>query len=132
MSWEALVKEHLLQHKVVSGILLLTKHGQEAFTYGELSNLLQNEKQQFIDSFRGLNPASNYNTFLLTVGKRPTLQYKIYKQSYCSIYATSESDRDGLAVCNLPYGIMICTFHQPVQCCKAVQCIEKFCDLLRT
>ena len=32
---------HLLQHKVISGILLLTKHGQEIYTYGELTNLLQ-------------------------------------------------------------------------------------------
>jgi len=51
---------------------------------------------------------------------------------FCSIYAASESDRYGLAVCNLPYGIMVCTFHQPVHCCKAVQVIENFCDLLRT
>ena len=35
---------HLLQHKVVSGILLITKHGKEVYTYGELTNLLQVSK----------------------------------------------------------------------------------------
>lgn len=117
---------------MISGILLLTKHGQEIYTYGELTNLLQDEKQQFVDCFRGLNPATNFNTFKLAAGQKSSEQYKIYKQTHCSIYATSESDRDGLAVCNLPYGIMVCTFHQPVHCCKAVQVIENFCDLLRT
>lgn len=132
MSWDSLVKTHLLQHKVASGILLLTKHGQEVYTYGELTNLLKDEKQQFVDCFRGLNPAVSFNTFQLTIGNKSPEQYKIYKQSHCSIYATSDSDRNGLAVCNLPYGIMICTFHQPVQCSKAVQIIEKFCDVLRS
>ena len=39
---------HLLQHKVISGILLLTKHGQEIYTYGELTNLLQVQRGECV------------------------------------------------------------------------------------
>lgn len=46
---------HLLQHKVISGILLLTKHGQEIYTYGELINLLQVQRGVWRDPKSGIH-----------------------------------------------------------------------------
>lgn len=47
----------------------------------------QKEKKQFIDCFGSLRAAANFNTFQLTVGNRPTIQYKIYKQSHCRYHS---------------------------------------------
>ena len=44
---------HLLQHKVISGILLLTKHGQEIYTYVVMENL------QIFYRYRGENVHHN-------------------------------------------------------------------------
>ena len=59
------------------------------------------------------------------------VHYKVYKKSLCSMYCMSENRQSGLIVCNLPYGMLITTYSQPVKAQDAVELVENACTLLR-
>ena len=48
-----------------------------------------------------------------------------------SMYCMSENRQSGLIVCNLPYGMMITTYSQPVKAQDAIKLVENACTLLR-
>lgn len=133
-SWNDFVKGHLINHGVISGIVLLTRFGQQIYSYGELANLKKKEEfTEFISAFRTScqsDDTTDGKVFQLSL-KTDLVHFKVFKQTYCSIYATSDGNQDGLAVCNLPYGIMICTYHLPVKSNQAMKVIESFCEILR-
>ena len=51
--------------------------------------------------------------------------------SFFSMYATCSKGSGGLTVCNLPYGILVCTYSGHTRAGDAVKAIEKFCDMMR-
>ncbi|XP_069116057.1 uncharacterized protein [Argopecten irradians] len=128
-TWDQLITGQLLRYNLVSGVLLLTRHGQPAYTYGELEiNPLMEESKPFIQAFRQ-TPQSD--TFAVQFKNGQKVNFKVYKRSHCSIYATSGGNRDGLMICNLPHGVMLCTYHLPVQSGQVITVVERFCDILR-
>lgn len=133
--WNDFVKGHLINHGVISGIVLLTRFGQQIYGYGELANFKKKEElTQFTTAFLTKSQSAGTpddKVFKLTLKIENPIHFKVFKQTYCSIYGTSDGNRDGLAVCNLPYGIMICTYHLPVKSNQAMKVIESFCEILR-
>ena len=60
---------------------------------------------------------------------RTTISFDIFD---CSLYATSESKKEGLIACSLPYGTIICIFSSIRHPANAVIVhVENFCDSLR-
>lgn len=54
-----------------------------------------------------------------------------FQRTEASIYALSSGRRLGLAVCNLPFGVLACTFARPRLPQEVVPHLEKACDSLR-
>ena len=49
----------------------------------------------------------------------------------CSVYAVTHKNRCGIIVCDLPYGILVATYSFPCTSVKAIDIVEKACELLR-
>lgn len=49
----------------------------------------------------------------------------------CSVYAVTHKNRGGIIVCDLPYGILVATYSLPCTSVKAIDIVEKACELLR-
>ena len=47
------------------------------------------------------------------------------------MYCMSENRQSGLIICNLPYGMLITTYSQPVKAQDAIEVVENACTLLR-
>ncbi|XP_033733897.1 uncharacterized protein LOC117323019 [Pecten maximus] len=133
-TWDQLITAQLLRYNLVSGVLLLTRHGQPAYTYGELDiNPTVEESKHFIQAFRlsQSQQTPQNDTFIVQFKNGQKVNFTVYKRSFCSIYATSNGNRDGLIICNLPHGVMLCTYHLPVQSGQVITLVERFCDVLR-
>lgn len=133
-TWNQLIRDQLLIHNVVSGVLLLTRHGQPAYMYGELDTVLSVEDcKQITQAFRPTysEEMAKRDAFTIQFKNGHQVNFTVYKRSYCSIYATSGGNRDGLIICNLPHGVMLCTYHLPTQSGQVITLVEKFCDMLR-
>ncbi|XP_060074670.1 uncharacterized protein LOC132554380 [Ylistrum balloti] len=133
-TWDQLIRDQLLRHNLVSGVLLLTRHGQPAYTYGELDiDPTVEESKHFVQAFRQIQSqqATQNDTLTIQFKNRQKVNFTVYKRSHCSIYATSGGNRDGLMICNLPHGVMLCTYHLPTQSGKVIPMVEHFCDMLR-
>ncbi|OWF52308.1 uncharacterized protein LOC110447915 [Mizuhopecten yessoensis] len=133
-TWDQLITGQLLRHNVVSGVLLLTRHGQPAYTYGELDiDPTVKESQNFVKAFQQTqsHQTSKNDTFTIQFKNRQQVNFTVYKRSHCSIYATSYGNRDSLIICNLPHGVMLCTSHLPTQAGQVITLVEHFCDMLR-
>ena len=48
-----------------------------------------------------------------------------------SVYAVTHKNRGGIIVCDLPYGILVATYSFPCTSFKAIDIVEKACELLR-
>lgn len=48
-----------------------------------------------------------------------------------SVYAVTHKNRGGIIVCDLPYGILVATYSFPCTSVKAIDIVEKACELLR-
>ena len=48
-----------------------------------------------------------------------------------SVYAMTRHNRSGILACSLPYGILVATYSFPCTSVKAIEIVEKACDLLR-
>ncbi|XP_041354510.1 uncharacterized protein LOC121372285 [Gigantopelta aegis] len=133
--WEDFVKADLLTSGLISGVSLITDQGVPVYSHGDLSHLQKNDLQQFSTVFKSASQEKEDALLLkgFTVTWRDGTQthMKIYEKTHCSIYATGPGNCDGLTVSNLPYGILICTFHHPVQQGQAIQLVECFSNKLR-
>jgi len=58
-------------------------------------------------------------------------KYIIYSKTFCSVYAVTGHNRSGIIACNLPYGILVAMYSFPCTSVKAVEIVEKACELLR-
>ena len=54
---------------------------------------------------------------------------KIHRQTRNTIYAVGEDV--GMCVCNLPTGVLVCTYRPPVEAGEAGPIVEGFCDKVR-
>lgn len=136
-SWDEFITEHLLYNSLFCGACLLSQHGEKVYTHGHLSNLSQEETQQFISAFRTSSQAADQEVMqtgfcLTSTGNRGTRQFKIYSKTFTSMYSTSSDGQMGLTVNKLPYGVLICLFTNSVTAAKAVKQVEQFCDRLRS
>ncbi|XP_013405741.1 uncharacterized protein LOC106170429 isoform X2 [Lingula anatina] len=135
LPWETFIQANLLATGVVNGVAVLTKSGQCAFLHGRLYNLEKVNWKQFLEIFQYSSEKHNdqifENGFRLQFPGQREIQYKVYQKTYCSAYATSQGNQEGLIVCNLPYGILISTFSYPQVAAVAVKVVENFCDKLR-
>ncbi|CAH1791395.1 unnamed protein product [Owenia fusiformis] len=133
--WSSFVKDGLLDSGLFSGVGLITKQSKPTYTYGSLTDIEQSCWKQFCDLFQLWSSTNEQvtskNQLSLTFKDSKHVSYKIYKKTFCSVYATSERNQEGLVVCNLPYGILIVTHSQPQPGVKAIKLIEQFCDQLR-
>ncbi|KAL5008255.1 hypothetical protein ScPMuIL_013836 [Solemya velum] len=134
-SWKQFVTGKLLCHNVLSGVVLMSCQAQPFYTFGELEHLTPEDLKQFLNAFthpqRDDGSKTSPRSFHIRTSHTDYMDFKVYQKSYCSIYATSEGSSDGLVICNLPYGLLVCTYHRPIQDGHAIQVIENFCDLLR-
>ncbi|XP_048240842.1 uncharacterized protein LOC124140665 isoform X2 [Haliotis rufescens] len=134
-TWDAFVKSNLLSAGIVSGVCLSAQHGVPIYTHGDLDALEQADLQQFLPVFR--SPSSQHTEGILeagfTISTRggKTMEFKVYQKTYCSVYATSPGNTEGLIISNLPHGVLLCTYRHPVQPGIAIKHVEQFCDLLR-
>lgn len=133
--FEQFIAEKLISTGVVSGALLLSRHGQVLFKYGELKHTLKTDHTQFLllfDVMSDLAPDHSHQhelTLSSSAGHKTT--YKVYQKTYSSVYGTCCSGNGGITVCNLPYGVLICTYNAHTRTGDAVKAIEKFCDAMR-
>ncbi|XP_070578259.1 uncharacterized protein [Ptychodera flava] len=134
VEWDTFIHENLIQHGIVNGVALITRQCQIVYSYGSLQDLEQSNWEQFGNLFFSLSPEQDQPLFArgfnLPVDNEMK-NFKIYKKTNCSIYATSHGNKLGLIVCNLPYGVLICTYGYPHTAGIAVKHVEQFSDLLR-
>lgn len=50
---------------------------------------------------------------------------------FSSVYAVTRVNRSGIIACSLPNGVLVATYSFPCTSVKAVEIVEKACDLLR-
>ncbi|KAK2190644.1 hypothetical protein NP493_72g03036 [Ridgeia piscesae] len=126
----------LLKHGLLDGVSLITPQGKCIYSKGCLTDVAETAWRQFTDVFRYATPKHDEEMcqrgFQLPQGDKPPLQFKVFKKTFCSMYATSESKREGLIACSLPYGTLICVFSSVRHPANAVIVhVENFCDSLR-
>ncbi|XP_074663067.1 uncharacterized protein LOC141915442 [Tubulanus polymorphus] len=142
MNWNKYITEKLLKKGLLNGVCLTSPHGHCLYEYGILSNTgTENDWSLFSRAFpdpdaalmNGFEISLNYNyTGTLMNNRLYKQKYKVYKQTYCSMYATVVGGYDGLIVCKLPYGLLICTFFGGLNSPHSVvKEVESFCDKLR-
>ncbi|XP_064603769.1 uncharacterized protein LOC135469158 isoform X2 [Liolophura sinensis] len=126
--------DQLLSLGVASGVVLMSHLGTVSYSYGDLTNVSQEELKQFVSQFdQHPKPEENFPAepgYVLSIGGQET-RFKIFKKTYCSIYCTTKGHNSGLVIGNLPHGILLCTYHRPVHSVQATQTIEAFCNKLR-
>ncbi|XP_067680498.1 uncharacterized protein [Haliotis asinina] len=134
-TWDTFIHSNLLSAGIVSGVCLAAQHGVPIYTHGELDNLEQADLQQFLPVFRSISSQHTESIleagFMIPSKGGKTTEFKVYQKTYCSVYATSVGNTEGLIVSNLPHGILLCTYRHPVQPGIAIKHVEQFCDQLR-
>ena len=48
-----------------------------------------------------------------------------------SVYAVTRANRSGVIACSLPNGVLVATYSFPCTSVKAIEIVEKACELLR-
>ncbi|XP_045168231.1 uncharacterized protein LOC123531390 [Mercenaria mercenaria] len=134
-AFEQFIQESLINSGVVSGALLLSRHGHVLYKYGDLLHISKADHSQFLplfDAVSELNPDSvHHQDLCVTSNLGHETTYKVYQKTFNSMYATCSKGSGGLTVCNLPYGILVCTYSGHTRAGDAVKAIEKFCDIMR-
>ncbi|KAJ7384787.1 hypothetical protein OS493_020379 [Desmophyllum pertusum] len=135
-NWSEFVEAHLLVGDVLDGLTVLTKRGDSIYSCGKLKDLDQKFYSQFLVIFTTTSEEQEsalcQKGFILQTAKDDLeIKYIIYSKSFCSVYAMSRHNRSGILVCSLPYGILVATYSFPCTSVKAIEIVEKACELLR-
>lgn len=105
------------------------------FVWNAWINLDESTWQQFVNIFKyssKKHDANIYeNGFSITLSGGKQVKYTVYQKTFCSVYATSEGNDEGLVVCYIPNGVFIASYSHPTVAAQAVKVVERFCDLLR-
>ncbi|KAL4238907.1 hypothetical protein ACF0H5_003614 [Mactra antiquata] len=131
--FEQFISENLIKSNLISGSLLLSKQGHVMYKYGDLKNLSQENIAQLLGLFDRVSDTESYadKDVNLSSSKGRKIKYKVYHKTFSSMYATSSEGNGGLTVCNLPYGVLVCTYDSHTRVGEAVKAIEYFCDIMR-
>ncbi|XP_031569250.1 uncharacterized protein LOC116303788 [Actinia tenebrosa] len=134
-NWETFVNEHLLQFGVVDGLLLITKRGEAVYSQGKLSAVERKYTEQFVNIFNA--STSEQETafcckgFDLEDDRGKMNHFTIYHKTFCSVYCTSEHNKKGLIVCNLPYSVLIASYPCGQTNTEVIRIVENACKILR-
>ncbi|KAI0237559.1 hypothetical protein LSAT2_011871 [Lamellibrachia satsuma] len=136
LAWTDIVDDRLLKSGFVDGVSLITPQGMCIYSKGCLTGVNESTWSQFTGVFKYATPKHDEDVcqrgFLLSLSDKQPLSFMVYKKTFCSIYATSESNKEGLIACSLPYGTLICVFSSVRHPANAVIVhVENFCDSLR-
>ncbi|XP_078349552.1 uncharacterized protein LOC144634476 [Oculina patagonica] len=135
-SWKEFVEAHLLVGDVLDGLIVLTKRGDSIYSCGKLKDLNQKFYSQFLVVFTSTSEEQEsalcQKGFVLQTDKDDQeIKYIIYSKNFCSVYAMTRQNRSGILVCSLPYGILVAMYSFPCTSVKAIEIVEKACELLR-
>lgn len=135
-NWSKFVQAHLFVGEVLDGLILLTKRGDSIHSCGKLKDLDEKYYSQFLVIFNITSEEEESSLcqkgfVLQTDIDACEDKYIIYSKKFCSVYAVTRHNRSGIIVCNLPYGIMVATYSFPCTSVKAIDIVEKACELLR-
>ncbi|KAM7440967.1 hypothetical protein ABFA07_009953 [Porites harrisoni] len=135
-NWSQFAEAHLFVGEILDGLILLTKRGDSIYSCGKLKDLEEKYFSQFLVVFNITSEDEESNLcqrgFVLQTGKDASEnKYIIYSKSFCSVYAVTHKNRGGIIVCDLPYGILVATYSFPCTSVKAIDIVEKACELLR-
>lgn len=134
--WDEFVQAHLTVGNLLDGLILVTRRGDLIFSWGRLKELNERYYSQFLVIFSVTSEEQEsalcQKGFVLqTSTDTHENKYIIYSKSFCSVYAVTRVNRSGIIACSLPNGVLVATYSFPCTSVKAVEIVEKACDLLR-
>ncbi|XP_068682059.1 uncharacterized protein [Montipora capricornis] len=135
-NWNDFVKAHLTVGDMLDGFILVTRRGDCIYSWGKLEDLDETYFSQFLVIFSATTEEQDaalcQKGFVLqTSTDMHEKKYIIYSKSFCSVYAVTRANRSGVIACSLPNGVLVATYSFPCTSVKAIEIVEKACELLR-